>query len=87
MTWFEQLMGFRERDHAHVQDSIRLDGNKVRSLVNGKSYGWGLLSIPSLAEMRHQVEPLLQGESDSTSLREIAGDVRHLRCDPTKRRL
>jgi len=85
VTWFEQLMGFRERDHAHVQDSIRLDGNTMRSLVNGKSYVWGSLSIPSLAEMRRQVEPLLQGESDPTSLREIVGDVRHLHCDPTNR--
>ena len=85
MTWFEKLMGFRERDHAHVQDSIRLDGNTMQSLVNGKSYVWGSLSIPSLAEMRRQVEPLLQGESDPTSLREIVGDVQHLHCDPTNR--
>ena len=39
MDWFERLTGFRERQYADTRSRLDISGNKLRSLVNGKSYG------------------------------------------------
>ena len=48
MTWFEDLTGFREVSAEQVRENIRLDGDTLTSLVNGKTFTCGRLEIPSL---------------------------------------
>ena len=48
MDWFERLTGFRETDYDDTRAKLRVDGSRLRSLVNGKSYGIGKLELVSL---------------------------------------
>lgn len=52
MDWFESLMGFREKGYAATQNLLELDGDRLRSTVNGAEYGIGTLELVSLAELR-----------------------------------
>lgn len=53
--WFETLMGFPEVSPPQVRTQCTLDGQTLRSQVNGKEWVYGTLEIPSLAELRAQV--------------------------------
>lgn len=46
--WFEKLMGFKEISYEFVQENIKIKGNFLISKVNGKSYQFGKLEIPTL---------------------------------------
>jgi hypothetical protein len=55
MTWFETLTGFPEESPKQVRANIAVDGNALKSLVNGKVLICGELETPSLAELRERV--------------------------------
>ncbi len=78
--WFEELTGFRESSPKQVREHLRLEEETLISLVNGKSYRYGRLEIPSLAELRNQVgtEP---GAPGRLSAREVVADVQALHLD------
>jgi hypothetical protein len=38
MDWFEALTGFRETTYADTRAKLRIQGNQLRSLINGRSY-------------------------------------------------
>lgn len=80
MTWFERLTGFRETSPGQVRRNIAVDGEKMKSLVNGNEMTCGLLETPSLAELRARTSA---GEHDGskTSLRELVADVQDLHAD------
>ena len=44
MDWFERLTGFRETDYDDTRAKLRVEGTRLRSLVNGKDYGIGELN-------------------------------------------
>ena len=51
--WFENLVGFSERDgYDAVQSRLTVEGDELVSTVNGKRYGIGELTLPTLAELR-----------------------------------
>ena len=54
MDWFERLTGFRETREA-VQSKLAVTGTRLTSLVNGKTYEIGELTLPRLADFRSQV--------------------------------
>jgi hypothetical protein len=39
MDWFEQLTGFHEGNYQETRAKLKVDGGRLRSLVNGKNYG------------------------------------------------
>ncbi len=82
MTWFETLTGFEESDGDDVRRKLTIDGLKLRSDVNGHSWQFGSLDMPSLAELRERVArcPIV---SRRTTVREVVADVQDLHCDPT----
>jgi hypothetical protein len=41
MDWFERLTGFRETDYDDTRAKLKVDGSRLQSLINGKSYGIG----------------------------------------------
>lgn len=80
MTWFEDLMGFAESPDA-VRRTLSVDGERMTSAANGRSFGCGRLETPSLAELRTRVAKAgpLPGRC---TLREVVGDVQALHADP-----
>ena len=54
MTWFEELTGFREISPSQVRKNITVDGEILKSHVNGREMACGRLETPSLAELRER---------------------------------
>jgi hypothetical protein len=55
MTWFDQLTGFPETSATRVRQHLSIDGETLTSAVNGKSWSYGRLETPSLAELRERI--------------------------------
>lgn len=55
MSWFETLSGFREESPEQVRKNLVVEGNRLKSLVNGKIWTCGTLETPSLGELRQRV--------------------------------
>ena len=78
--WFEKLVGFSESDgYAATQSRLAVEGDQLVSKVNGKRYGIGELTIPTLAQLRDRVNP---ARGQRSSARILVGDVRELHSDP-----
>jgi hypothetical protein len=75
MDWFEKLTGFRETTYDETRVKFAVEGNRLRSLVNGKSYGIGELELVSLATLRERAAsgPQLPGRLNVSVVR---GDAR-----------
>jgi hypothetical protein len=52
MDWFEKLTGFREIGYEETRARLTVDGGKLRSRINGASYGIGELELVSLRAVR-----------------------------------
>jgi hypothetical protein len=78
--WFETLICCPEGSPQQVRENIVLDGELLKSRVNGKVLACGRLETPSLAELRERVkggEP----EAGKISVREIVANVQDLHRD------
>ena len=78
-NWFERLTGFAEGTHASTQDRLAVEGDELVSSVNGKRYGIGTLTLPTLAELRSRVT-LPTGHR--TTVQRIDGNVADLHAEP-----
>lgn len=79
MNWFERLTGFTEDGYAATQSRLKVEGDELVSTVNGKRYGIGEVTMPTLGELRARVNPA-RGERSSLSI--SAGDVGPMHADP-----
>lgn len=81
MGWFERLTGFPERDYTDTRSKLAVEGDCLRSLVNGRTYGIGRFSTPSLRELRAAADtaPKPQGRLRASI---VVGDVRKMHRDP-----
>lgn len=77
--WFASLTGFAEGDYESTQARLSVDGDKLVSSVNGKRYGIGELSLPTLADLRERVKI---GDAGRSTVRCLVGDSRALHADP-----
>lgn len=77
--WFERLTGFREDGYENTQSRLAVEGDELVSTVNGKRYGIGELTLPTLAQLRSRVNP---SRGQRSSARVLVGDVRALHSDP-----
>ena len=78
--WFEKLVGFSESDgSAAVQSRLTVEGDELASTVNGKRYGIGELTLPTLAELRARVNP---ARGQRSSARIVVADVQKLHSEP-----
>ncbi|TAF53186.1 MAG: hypothetical protein EAZ61_07195 [Oscillatoriales cyanobacterium] len=82
MTWFERLTGFREVSPDRVREQIVVEGDRLTSIVNQKSYVYGRLETPSLAELRRRVDRDRADASGKLAVREVIADVQQLHADP-----
>jgi hypothetical protein len=77
MDWFETLTGFRETDYDDTRAKLKVESNRLRSLVNGKDYGIGELGLVSLESLRQRVKAA--GELPGRlRVRVVTGDVRQM---------
>ena len=74
-------MGFREENPAQVRSHIKREGNKLVSLVNGRSFTYGRLETPSLEELRKRTQNL-DIPRGKIHLSEVVADVQKLHIDP-----
>ena len=77
--WFEELMGFREEDYPRTQSRLTVEGDQLTSTVNGKRYGIGTLTMPTLEELRDRVEV---PAGPRTTVRCVVADVAALHSEP-----
>jgi hypothetical protein len=80
MNWFERLTGCEEHSPEGVRAQLEVDGSLLRSRQKGRSWIFGELETPSLAELRERVSRLSASKS-GCAVREVAADVRHLHAD------
>ena len=78
--WFEALTGFCETSPEQVRENIAVDGEMLKSRVNGKAMAHGRLETPSLAELRERVRSSGYGVG-KVSLREVVANVQSLHAD------
>lgn len=78
--WFETLTGFREESPEQVRSHITVDGNLLKSDVNGHEFICGLLETPSLGDLRERVRASTY-KRGSLSVREVIANVQSLHLD------
>lgn len=78
--WFRELTGFSEQSPNQVRENISLEGNALKSKINGKVFIWGELEIPSLAKLRELVH-LSGHRNGKISVREEVANVQDLHAD------
>lgn len=81
VDWFEHLTGFRELDFERTRSRLRIEGDRLHSIVNGENYGIGRLELPSLSELRERAR-LSSGRPGRLNVRIVQGDVRRLHGEP-----
>ncbi|MEI6115611.1 MAG: hypothetical protein WCP99_13700 [Burkholderiales bacterium] len=77
MTWFERLTGFAEGNYDVVRSKLEVDGQTLRSRVNGQGFRIGTLELASLGELRTRAltEPTAAGKPRFSI---VQGDARKL---------
>ena len=75
--WFEKLTGFREESPQQVRENISIDGQILKSHVNGKEFTYGVLETPNLGDLRNR---LLSNQipKGKLSVREVIGNAQDL---------
>ena len=71
MSWFSDLVGFSE-SHAAVHANLTVAGTLMTSAANGRTFGIGTLTTPSLKELRAAVGPLTGGR---LQFQQVVADV------------
>jgi hypothetical protein len=77
MDWFEQLTGFRETDYGDTRAKLKVEGKRLQSLINGKSYGIGELELVPLQTLRERVKSA-RGPPGRVKVSVVTGDVRKM---------
>src|SRR5215469_8013927 len=81
MTWFENLTGCVEESPESVRQHLFIDGRRLCSRLNGKSWLCGELETPTLAQLRQRVLQRSR-QAGPISVHEIVANVQHLHRDP-----
>ena len=77
MDWFEKLVGFSETNYEETRARLQVEDKKLRSLINGASYGVGELELVSLQALRDRAKDAgdLPGRLQTSV---VTGDVRKM---------
>ncbi|MGE0151240.1 MAG: hypothetical protein AB7R90_01390 [Reyranellaceae bacterium] len=81
MDWFERLTGFRESDYESTRSNLTVEGSRLRSLINGKSYAIGDFELVSLDSL-HERAQSASAPSGRLKVSVVTGDVRELKQQP-----
>lgn len=80
MTWFENLAGCSEGSPELVRKYLTVDGPRLCSRLNDRSWLCGELETPTLAQLRLRARNVVR-ESRPISVREVIANVQHLHTD------
>jgi len=78
--WFEKLVGFKENNPKQVRENIEIVDNKLISKINNREFIFGKLEIPSLEELRKQVD-LIGKYNSQIKVSEIVGNIQTFHKD------
>jgi len=81
MDWFERLTGFREAGYDDTRRLLEVDGDRLRSRVNGRASGIGELEVASLKTLRDRARSA-GGLAGRMKVGVVTGDVRAMHKDP-----
>jgi hypothetical protein len=81
MDWFERLTGFREQSYDDTRARLTVEGEQLRSLKNGHSYGIGRLELVSLQSLRDRVLES-SGLAGRLTVRNVEGNVAPMHEQP-----
>jgi hypothetical protein len=81
MDWFEKLTGFRETGYEETRAQLEVDGERLRSRINGASYGIGELELVPLQALRERAKSA-GGPPDRLKASVVTGDVRRMHRSP-----
>ena len=81
MDWFERLTGFREESYDATRAKLRVEGNRLHSLINGRSYGVGAFELASLQTLRDRAKSSGVA-SGRLKAKVVRGDVRQMHHAP-----
>jgi hypothetical protein len=81
MDWFERLTGFRETNYDDTRAKLKVEGSRLQSLINGKSYGIGELELVPLQALRERVKSG-GGLPGRLKVNVVTGDVRQMHQSP-----
>lgn len=82
MAWFDELTGFKETGYEYTRAQLRVEGDRLHSLANGRNWRIGLLETPSLAELRERAAPALDPTRGQLQVRNLAADAHALHARP-----
>jgi hypothetical protein len=77
MYWFEHLTGLREGSYQETRAKLKVDGERLQSLVNGKGYGIGRLKLISHQILRKRAT-IAGGSSGRLTARVVKDDIRQM---------
>lgn len=87
MSWFERLTGFTEQSPQQVRSQLKLEGSRLFSLVNGKSWDCGFFAAPMLHDLRAYDYDLTKINQEHKvprlQVHELVADVTKLHADPS----
>lgn len=81
MDWFEKLTGFRETSYEDTRGKLEAEGGRLRSKVNGASYGIGALELVSLQALRERAKSA-SIPPGRLKVSVVTGDVRRMHHSP-----
>ena len=81
VDWFERLTGFKETGYAQTRQQLEVDGQQLRSRVNGQRYAIGQLELVSLEALRLRARSGRQVDGQNR-VRIVQGGVRPMHQDP-----
>jgi hypothetical protein len=81
-SWFEDLTGFQEAGYEATRAKLRVEGDRLLSLANGRSWRIGRLETPSLAELAERAAPALAATRGPLRVRNLAADAHALHTQP-----
>ena len=77
MSWFENLTGCVGESPESVREHLFIDGRRLHSRLNQKSWLCGELETPTLAQLRQRVRNIKR-DLAPISVRNVVGNVQHL---------
>lgn len=84
MTWFNKLTGCPQESPRSVRQHLFIEGHRLHSRLNGKSWLHGELETPTLAQLRERVR-LSNHHSDPNTVHEVVANVQDLHRDPANK--
>lgn len=83
--WFTSLTGFRERPWPDTQALLEVEGQTLRSRVNGRAFAIGTLETPSVGDLRRLGSVARATVPGRPRVSVVQADVSALHADPANR--